>query len=161
MDKQIAKNEGAFVELLNQEMKELQESQKQIDEMEKVIFERGVALESIDFIHGTEGSDHFKRIAIALYNAGCRKIPENAVVLTGEEYSDYLVMKDAHQNAIERCEKLQADNERLYKNIGKCKDAVRKETTEKFAERLKEKFAYDIERCKAVDEICKEITEVE
>lgn len=32
------------------------------------------------------------------------------------------------------------------------------ETAEKFAERLKEKFAYDVERCKAVDEIAKEFT---
>lgn len=40
-------------------------------------------------------------------------------------------------------------------------EEVRKETAEKFAERLKEKFAYDIERCKAVDEICKEFTEGE
>lgn len=37
-------------------------------------------------------------------------------------------------------------------------ETVRKETAEKFAERLKEKFAYDIERCKEVDEIAKEIT---
>ena len=63
--------------------------EKEIEEMAKVIFERGVALESIDFIHGTEGSDHFERIATALYNAGYRKIPENAVVLTRERY-DYL-----------------------------------------------------------------------
>lgn len=34
-----------------------------------------------------------------------------------------------------------------------------KKTVDKFAERLKEKFAYDIERCKAVDEIAKEIKE--
>ena len=31
MDKQIAKNEGAFVDLLNQEIKELQESQRQVN----------------------------------------------------------------------------------------------------------------------------------
>ena len=41
---------------------------------------------------------------------------------------------------------------------GKAED-IRKETAEKFAEMLKEKFAYDIERCKAVDEICKELAE--
>ena len=78
-----------------------------------------------------------------------------------EEHSDYLVMKDAHQNAIERCEKLQADNERLYKNIGKFKDAVRKETEEKFAKMLKEEFDYDEILCSTVDRIVKEITEGE
>ena len=82
-------------------------------------------------------------------------------MLTREEYSDYLVMKDAHQNAIERCEKLQADNERLYKNIGKFKDAVLKETAEKFAERLKERFNpyYTEGLSEAIDKIAKEITE--
>ena len=72
-------------------------------------------------------------------------------MLTREEYSDYLVMKDAHQNAIERCEKLQADNERLYKNIGKFKDAVRKETAEKFAERLKDELGKWLEDNEELD----------
>ena len=45
---------------------------QQIDEIAKIIFERGVALESIDFIHGLKGSDHFTRIATAIYNAGYR-----------------------------------------------------------------------------------------
>ena len=98
---------------------------------------------------------------------GYRKIPEGAVVLTREAYSDYLVMKDDHQNAIERCAKLQADNERLYKNIGKFKDAVRKETAEKYHTKVNE--AIDsvpnatkefVEAWKAKnDEIAKEITE--
>ena len=100
-------------------------------------------------------------VAQDLYALGYRKIPEGAVVLTREEYSDYLVMKDAHQTAIERCEKLQADNERLYKNIGKFKDAVRKETAKKFAERVKEETDHGISALydSTVDEICKEITE--
>ena len=37
MDKNIAKSEGAFVNLLNQEIKELQESKKRIEEMARVI----------------------------------------------------------------------------------------------------------------------------
>ena len=97
---------------------------------------------------------------------GFCKIPENAVVLTAEQFSDYLTLKDSHKNAVERCEKLQADNERLYKNIGKFKDVVRKETAEKFAERLKtECFDGGIDdkwvsvSFSRLDEICKEITE--
>ena len=49
-------------------------------------------------------------IARYIVKNGYRKIPEGVVVLTKEEYSDYLVMKDAHQNAIEICEKLEGDN---------------------------------------------------
>ena len=86
------------------------DKQKQIEEMEKVIFERGVALESIDFIDGTEGSDHFKRIAIALYNAGYRKIPENAVVLTREEFE---TLKNGHKPLQKLIEELRVRNDFL------------------------------------------------
>lgn len=64
------------------------------------------------------------------------------------------------------------ENKDLHRNITKlrretyCKEEVdykieqtRKETAEKFAEMSKEKFAYDIERCKVVDEVYKKITE--
>lgn len=56
------------------------------------------------------------------------KLPEGSVVLSKEEYSNYLVLKNDYAHAKEQCEKLQADNERLYKNIGKFKESVRKET---------------------------------
>lgn len=78
-----------------------------------------------------------------LYNAGYRKIPENAVVLTEENMEQTANWLVTHP-------KMQATMEKLIKTW-------RKETAEKFAERLKEKFAYDIERCKVVDEICKEL----
>ena len=98
------------------------DKQKQIEEMAKVIFERGVALECIDFIHGLKGSDHFYRIATALYNAGYRKIPDGAVVIpktiTEDTDSETLL---AIANYNERVRKVE-----------------RKETAEKFAERLKE-----------------------
>ena len=59
---------------------------KMIEEMARVIFERGVALDGTDFVFGLNGSDHFERIATAIYNAGYRKIPEGSVVLSKEEY---------------------------------------------------------------------------
>ena len=40
MDKQNAKNESAMVDLLNQEMKELQENKKQIEQLEKLLDDR-------------------------------------------------------------------------------------------------------------------------
>ena len=62
------------------------DDKKQIEEMATVIFKRGVALDGVDFAFGLKGSDHFDRIAKALYSVGCRIIPEGAVVLTREEY---------------------------------------------------------------------------
>ncbi len=50
------------------------------------------------------------------------------MLITKEEYSNYLVLKNDYAHAKEQCEKLQADNERLYNNIGKFKESVRKET---------------------------------
>lgn len=84
-----------------------------------------------------------ERLADTLIESGLI-IPENAVVLTddnAEELADMIV----------KSPKMQKTMSRLIK-------AWKKETEEKFAERLKSKFAYDIERCKAIDEICKEIT---
>jgi hypothetical protein len=110
---------------------------------------------------------NFDKKLVYAMGKGYRKIPEG-VVLTREEYSDYLVMKGAHQNVIERCEKLQVDNERLYKNIGKFKDAVRKETAEKFAKRLKARYMPPLAEWDEIsigglfyeiDEICKELVD--
>lgn len=79
------------------------------------------------------------------YNAGYRKIPENAVVLTREQYEKDL--------AIER-------------ELGERKASrARKETAEKFAERVKMAFYYEFDElipsimADKIDEICKEITE--
>lgn len=62
--------------------------------------------------------------------------PEGSVVLSKEEYSDYLKLKNDYAHAKEKAEKLQADNERLYKNVGKFKDQVRKETAEKILKEI-------------------------
>lgn len=56
------------------------------------------------------------------------KLPDDAVVLTKEEYSDYLILQRNHEFIREKAKELQEDNERLYKNIGKFKDIVRKQT---------------------------------
>lgn len=46
------------------------DKQKEIEEMAKVIFESGVALEGADFTLGVNGDDHFTRLAQRLINAG-------------------------------------------------------------------------------------------
>lgn len=64
------------------------------------------------------------------------KLPENAVILTKEEYSDYLIFQRNHEFIREKAKNLQEDNERLYKNIGKFKDIVRKQTARDFVKDL-------------------------
>ena len=98
-----------------------------------------------------------KTSAEKLYNAGYRKIPENAVVVSRAEYND---LKGLEKHF----------DDYLIKEIV----ATRKETVKKFAERLKDLVAdrncnddYDWEDVQAdgqifiecVDEICKELTE--
>ena len=86
------------------------------------------------------------------YNAGYRKIPENAVVLTKEEFEKY----EHRQNQINV---LLLNNELLRKTLAE----VRKETAEKFAAMLQSEFREEDFYCDYVawkiDEILKEITE--
>ena len=86
-------------------------------------------------------------VCTELYNAGYRKIPENAVVLTREEY-EWLTC------CFGKFEEIMND----------IKELTRKETAGKFAERLKGLFyeygkytGYYINEI--IDEICKEFTE--
>lgn len=75
--------------------------------------------------------------AISLYNAGLRNCKDK-VVLTKEEHSDYLILQQNHEFIKEKAKELQADNERLYKNLGKFKDSVRKETAREIYNKAKE-----------------------
>lgn len=45
-------------------------NEQEIEEMAKVLFESGVALDATDFAFGVDGDDHFTRLAIKLVNAG-------------------------------------------------------------------------------------------
>ena len=88
-------------------------------------------------------------IAEKLYNAGYRKIPENAVVLTREEYDEI----KQYQSYIPE--------------MKKAFDKVSKATAEKFAKMAKERkiemgtdgHSYCMVFVEDIDEICKEITE--
>ena len=95
------------------------------------------------------GGVYFLETAEALYNAGYRKIPEGAMVLMDED------------------EIKQYEWSKMLDKMGffKFADNLRKETAEKFAERLKDRAYYAVfdTRCVSVDtidEICKEITGV-
>lgn len=74
-------------------------------------------------------------LAEALYNAGYRKIPKGGVVLTKEQ------------------------EDKIFNDYAEYIKKVRKETAEKFAERLKEICDYDERLCDTADEICKELVD--
>ena len=124
--------------------------QKQIEEM-------------ADVMYGVEAFE-LEVLAEALYNAGYRKIPEGAVVLTREEHQKYLAFKIIEPQ-VRGC----LDRER---ELEKRLETAIKETAEKFAERLKAKLTdiipfedyevadwnydgMDIEN--SIDEICEEV----
>ena len=146
------------------------DKQKQINELEKDIAVRMAMAKGVagSMNNGVEGW-----LGKYLIEKGWIKPAENAVVLTSERYSDYLITQTNNAYLEEQVKKLQGDNERLYKNIGKFKDTVRKETAEKFAEMAKNaivnmKWERDDTHIKlvtqeacliAIDEICKELSE--
>lgn len=108
----------------------MENKQKQIEELGCMI---RYALEYGDFSHlNIHDRNRFltgrNYIATAekLYNAGYRKIPENAVVLTREGYKRL----QRRQEFCKTCEEIATE---MVKK-------ARKETAEKFAERLKEKL---------------------
>ena len=115
------------------------DKQKQIEEMAKVI-EHAMA-KARRTIGGHNNIANF--YATMLYNAGYRKIPESAVVLETSVYESLDI--------------------KLYRDT--ITEKVRKETAEKFAERVKMAFYYHFDElipsimADKIDEICKEITE--
>ena len=138
MDKQNAKNEKAMVDMYNQEMKELQDSQKQIEEIAKVVCECCIENEEFTCSIVHQPCIFAKTFAETIHDKGYRKIPENAVVLTEEEKRKLL--------------------HGMYEQ-GKFDGVV------KFAERVKMAFYYEFDElipsimADKIDEICKEITE--
>ena len=152
-------NEKGMVDLLNQEMNELQAHQKQIEEMAKIIRSAKIQCREnycgeCEYVNKSGSICDSIFIADILFNGGYSKIPENAVVLTREEFWE-LSNKFSKKELDEIVE--------FHKN------KTRKETVEKFAERWK-KMAYQstdwshgehpmVVEVDYIDEICEEITE--
>lgn len=120
-----------------------------------------------------------KNVVDKLYNAGYRKIPENAVVLTSDELKIY---NENIEHDREKIIDLRLDKHELMNEISEKDNKIalleetiecikfnvyvtRKETAEKFAELLKIEFKEEDFWCDFVawkiDEIAKEITEGE
>ena len=97
---------------------------------------------------------HTAGVANDLYNEGYRKIHENAVVLTREEYELFDSVKKGFPN----------DTSWLAEKYSEIGQTARNRTAEKFAEKLKA-LGDDGVIChllfNEIDEICKEITESE
>ena len=96
------------------------DKQKQIEEMANIVCKMAMKPKTCAECAGRKGGCFSIPHMEQLYNAGYRKIPENAVVLTREEH-------------IQMLRDLNESNE-------KAKEIARKETAEKFAERAKEEL---------------------
>ena len=128
------------------------DKQKQIEELEKDIAVRMAMAKGVagSMNKGVEGW-----LSEYLIEKGWVQIPENAVVLTREEYVNLQALKDEYVKGYE------AGVDEGWEN-------AREETAEKFAERLKTECfdgGIDDKRVSVsfsrLDEICKEITEGE
>jgi hypothetical protein len=142
------------------------EQDKAIEEMTDYLFGNAIS-------HDTQFKGDCRSIARDLYNAGYRKIPENAVVLTREEYDsvkdsvDLLREYESVSNSLiksnELCRKLVEDKKELKRQLKQ----AGKETAEKFAVMLKGSLDISVEGYSTsevineiedkIDEICKEI----
>lgn len=160
-----------MVDLHNQEMKELQEKQKQIEEMARVMcYYNAKNFDSCTVCRKGLWSCGMLENAERLYNAGYRKIPEDAVVLTRERHEELEKAVDSVQVAVSSFTRLETLYKIKCKELELAEEKARKETAEKFKERLKEKgwrdgydsegvmHPYIIIDIEELDEICKELT---
>jgi hypothetical protein len=148
------------------------DKQKQIEEMEKDIAVRMAMAKGVagSMNNGVEGW-----LASYLHDLGYRKIPENAVVLTREEqmardYECYNLGYETHKQESQKREDYIKTLEHHINDLERALIIARKETAEKFAERLKE-MAYQstdwshgehpmVVEVDYIDEICEEFTEI-
>ena len=149
----------------------IEEKRKHFVEVNEMAKDIELAGKCTSFNNGKIDLTLFKtseEIAETLYHLNYRKIPEGAVVLTREEFKAYAFVKeffDGKSTTITAGELVRALQ--LYDK------QARKETAEKFAERLKADVSEDNELHEAlnaylkrdyfeyIDEILKEITEAQ
>lgn len=115
--------------------------QEQIEEMEKIIDE-------LYNVYDTTAGE----IAEGLYNTGYRKIPENAVVLTKEEYIDlsrnYVgeqIEKTRKETAKEIVEKVKGQSETFLIGYGDGQYDEHKYVSVEYIEELAKQFGLEVE----------------
>jgi hypothetical protein len=117
----------------------MSDKEQQIEEIEKFIYDyvdskqtERVYLCSSRVNELAKPFVHNKGIAETFYNAGYRKLPEDRVVLSREEYDNLkLEFQKAHNKGVQAGFDMTKFKEQSIKN------KARKETAEKFAEKLK------------------------
>lgn len=125
---------------------------------------------------------HNKGVANALYNAGYRKVPNGAVILTPEERDEELkacnekqaeleaeieILKIQNNNLEIAFDRLNARSERFESNMKSVLEIEKRNAVEEFAKKLKERLMQDrvtndnvvIVTGVLIDEILKELTE--
>ena len=144
------------------------DKQKQIEEMTKIVCDRykNGRCDVEDRVCSNKCTVYLR--AEVLYKLGYRKIPEGSVVLTREEHQKYLAYKiiepqirgclDRERELEKRLQEIAGEFAKEYLAVS---EQTRKETAEKFAERVKEETDHGISAIydSTVDEICKEITQ--
>ena len=90
--------DGAFADLLNQEIEELQKA-KAIEEMAQTICEFAHSTGRCDCVNNFAPNCTWKDMATSVYNAGYRKITDS-VVLSKEEYEKLKSLYDTQKGAI-------------------------------------------------------------
>lgn len=125
---------------------------------------------------------HNKGVANALYNAGYRKVPNGAVILTPEERDEELkacnekqaeleaeieILKIQNNNLEIAFDRLNARSERFESNMKSVLEIEKRNAVEEFAKKLKERLMQDrvtndnvvIVTGVLIDELLKEFTE--
>ena len=118
--------DGDFVDLLNQEIKELKENQ--IEEMAKLLcFQNCKHCEDCYFI----------KLATILYKQGYRKIDKDSVVLSREEYQLWNILKKTWAS---NDKEISAED--MLETLKNTKELGSKETAEKILQIIKEEYGY-------------------
>jgi hypothetical protein len=146
-----------------------------VEEMAKGMCEHCIENEEFTCSIAPQPCVFAKTFAENLYNAGYRKIPEDAVVLTREEAEQVCGTVKAHGELLKYLqeaksvfeEEMKEAQKEFVKRLEEDEKEIRKETAEKFAERVSKAFiglnCIDIDEwnwCqRKIDEICKEFTE--
>jgi hypothetical protein len=137
------------------------DKQKQIEEMAQCKNSFGITCNECY----TKACDRYS-LAKELYNAGYRKIPENAVVLTREEAEQVYgtvknhgeLLKDLQEAKSVFEKEMEEAQKEFVKQFEEHEKEVRKETAEKFAERAKAVLikAYDAYEALAIRNLKKD-----
>ena len=116
----------------------MKDKEKQIEELVKLLHDKNATIEWWDYYNDDYNPSYkkeLKNVASIIYNAGYRKIPEDSVVLSKEEYEN--IYEQAEQNVLANiadggtsCHWCEEENQKIGYEKGS------KETAEKLREEI-------------------------